>query len=222
MFGFQKFFSSSSKVRSPFSRLKFLPTKRLPIPIIDAFHCASAVEVPSVHGSTMPFKEHMFFLQLCLDASLKETLENPVRYQCFSTKSPKSIQNTCIWIGKTSECCKNIWFWSSIWTCTRALARGAKSLVFRRMKRLAPSCHFLMDKNDMTTKSADSSRVSLARLMFADVHGEDHLSSYEEIPFELESGTQPPSQEWLDSILRTNLVDIIQFPLRDGCSNVQS
>ena len=69
-------------------------------------------------------------------------------------------------------------------------ARGAKSLVFRclcgareRMKRLAPSCHFLMDKNDMTTKNADSSRVSLARLMFADVHGEDHLSSYEEIPF---------------------------------------
>lgn len=90
------------------------------------------------------------------------------------------------------------------------------------MKRLAPSCHFLMDKNDMTTKSADSSRVSLARLMFADVHGEDHLSSYEEIPLELDSGTQPPSQESSDSILRMNLVDIIQFPIRDGCSNVQS
>lgn len=75
-----------------------IPTNKAaaPIPIIDAFHCASAVEVPSVHGSTTPFKENMFFLQLCLDASLKEKLENPVKYRCFSAKSPKSIQNTCI------------------------------------------------------------------------------------------------------------------------------
>lgn len=56
---------------------------------------------------------------------------------------------------------------------------GVSVLVWRtRKQKICAIFSFLDGKNVMATKSIDSSRVSLTGLMFADVHGEDRLSSY--------------------------------------------